>query len=302
MRDDGELRLGRLELRRAPRRARACEVCSAVGEMKFCAARPMLAVCWRSASIRLACADSTSAARSAARLCRSARSIAPITWPALTRLPSATLSDEQRAGRLGADDGRPRRDQRARELDRDRHARQHRPGDLGRRRTRAARPPCPCFLSPKPAFDTTTPARPATTSAASTPPTQIRRLALWAIGRTFGRIFHGRECRTAPVTRGAESATGCRFGGAERRGDRTDADARLGRSAQASRRPLEQQRAPAAQRRGQRGDARGPEHRREAERLAERAARDAADHARRAVAEDGVERLPRPRSRPGSGG
>ena len=72
---------------------RACEVCSAVGEMKFCAARPTLAVFWRSASTSVACADSTSAARSAARLCRSARSIAPITWPALTRLPSATLSE-----------------------------------------------------------------------------------------------------------------------------------------------------------------------------------------------------------------
>ena len=57
----------------------ACEVWSAVAEMKFCAARPVLAMFWRSASIRLACADSTSAARSAARLCRSARSIAPIT-------------------------------------------------------------------------------------------------------------------------------------------------------------------------------------------------------------------------------
>ena len=72
---------------------RACDVCSAVGEMKFCAARPTLAVCWRSASSRVACADSTSAARSAARLCRSVRSIAPISWPALTRLPSATVSE-----------------------------------------------------------------------------------------------------------------------------------------------------------------------------------------------------------------
>ena len=72
---------------------RACDVCSAVGEMKFCAARPTLAVFWRSASTSAACADSTSAARSAARLCISARSITPITWPALTRLPSATLSE-----------------------------------------------------------------------------------------------------------------------------------------------------------------------------------------------------------------
>ena len=110
---------------------RACDVCRAVGEMKFCAARPTLAVFWRSASTSAACADSTRAARSATRLCISARSITPITWPALTRLPSATLSDEQRPRRLGADDGGARRDQRSRELERQRQPRGDRPGDLG---------------------------------------------------------------------------------------------------------------------------------------------------------------------------
>src|SRR5204863_130007 len=45
--------------------------------------------------------------------------------------------------------------------------------------------------------------------------------------------------------------------------------------------------------------ARRPEHRREAEALAERAAGDAADHARSAVTEDGIERLATAAEAPG---
>jgi hypothetical protein len=80
--------------------SRACEVCSAVEEMKFCAARPTLAVCWRSASSSVAWADSTIAERSLTRVCRSERSISPIDWPALTRLPSPTASDSSVPGAL----------------------------------------------------------------------------------------------------------------------------------------------------------------------------------------------------------
>jgi hypothetical protein len=94
-----ELRLRRLELG-AGGVERACDVCSAVDEMKFCAARPTLAVCWRSASSSVACADSTIAERSLTRVCRSERSISPIDCPALTRLPSATASDSSVPGAL----------------------------------------------------------------------------------------------------------------------------------------------------------------------------------------------------------
>ena len=89
----GELRLRRLELRpggveaglRGLQRRRRDEVLRGQPLVGRCsAARPRPA--WPAA-------DSTPAARSAARLCRSARSIAPITCPALTRLPSATLSE-----------------------------------------------------------------------------------------------------------------------------------------------------------------------------------------------------------------
>ena len=66
---------------------------SALAEMNCWRDRPSLAACARSASTTRAWADSTPAERSAARLCRSARSIVPSGWPALTRLPSATDSD-----------------------------------------------------------------------------------------------------------------------------------------------------------------------------------------------------------------
>ena len=88
----------------------------------------------------------------ATRLCRSARSISPITWPALTRLPSATRERQQRAGRLGAHDRRARRHQRPGELDHQRHRRQHRPDHLGGDELERHRPPFPCPCRRRPAW------------------------------------------------------------------------------------------------------------------------------------------------------
>ena len=70
----------------------AREVSSAFGEMNFWFARSVFDACARSASLMRALAESTPAARSAARLCRSARSMRPSTCPAFTRLPSATFN------------------------------------------------------------------------------------------------------------------------------------------------------------------------------------------------------------------
>ena len=70
----------------------ARELSSALGEMKFCAARRSLLAWVRSAWARLARAESSMALRSAMRGASSAMSMRPSAWPALTRSPSATVS------------------------------------------------------------------------------------------------------------------------------------------------------------------------------------------------------------------
>ena len=70
----------------------ARELSSAMPEMNCCAARRSLLAWLRSACTRLARIDSRLALRSATRLARSASSMRPSTWPACTRLPSATVS------------------------------------------------------------------------------------------------------------------------------------------------------------------------------------------------------------------
>ena len=263
---------------------RACEVCSAVGEMKFCAARPTLAVFWRSASTSAACADSTSAARSAARLCRSARSISPITWPALTRLPSTTPSDSSVPAALartmavrGATSGPENSSVSGRRVG-------DRPGDLGRQELeRHGRLLALAVAAEECLGDDRGRERRDNNGGAHADPEPAFRLV--GVGRAFGcRNLHGRECRTAAFALHAP-CDGLRIGGGERQRRRTKSD-----WAQSPARSLRRARGKHHGRR-QRRRARRPEHRREAEALAERAAGDAADHARSAVAEHGVERL-----------
>ena len=76
-----------------PRADSSCarELSSAVGAMKFCEARPWLALYWRSDCSYMARADSTLALRSATLWRSSSRSSWPSDWPALTRLPSPTV-------------------------------------------------------------------------------------------------------------------------------------------------------------------------------------------------------------------
>jgi hypothetical protein len=114
------------------------------------------------------CAASTRG-RSATRVCRSARSIAPSGWPAFTRGPLGDREREQRAGRLGAHDGRARRDQRPGELDRCGMA-----ASAGRTTSAAGTPAPPpaSGLSFEPdSRGASARPRPAATSAAIVPPT-----------------------------------------------------------------------------------------------------------------------------------
>ena len=69
-------------------------------EMNCWSAKRLFDSCWRSTWASWARADPRAASRSATRLVNSARSTVPSFCPALTRLPSATLSDSRVPGAL----------------------------------------------------------------------------------------------------------------------------------------------------------------------------------------------------------
>ena len=116
--DGRELRLRRLAAARAPRRARAWEDCSAVGEMKFWSARRRLAVVLALGldQLRLRRFDRGAAVGDAAL--QLGQVDAAERLAGLDAAAFGHAQREQRAGRLGAHHGGARRDQRPGELDR----------------------------------------------------------------------------------------------------------------------------------------------------------------------------------------